>query len=114
MIVPFVTVLLWGLWSDRHSRRKPLIYLPLFGEFLKNLFLVLCVVFRGWNAEVTYAVENVFSLVFGTWNLVLLGVFSLVMDMTTPETRTTKVAMSSIFVTIGDPLGSALSGVILR
>lgn len=114
MIVPFVTVLLWGLWSDRHCRRKPLIYLPLFGELLKNVFLVLCVVFRGWNAEVTYALENVFSLVFGTWNLVLLGVFSLVMDTTTPETRTMKVAMSSVFVTIGDPLGSALSGVILR
>lgn len=114
VIIPFITVLLWGLWSDRNSRRKPLILLPIAGELLKNLGLILCVAFRYTNAEVAFAVENVFPLVFGSWTVILLGVYSHVMDTTTEENRTMKVAMSSIFVTIGDPLGSALSGVFLR
>ena len=114
VLLNFVLILLWGLWSDRNHTRKPLIVLPLFGEVLKNLCLVVCALSPSATAEVVFAVESVFPLVFGNWTLILLGVFCHIMDTTTPETRTVKVAFSSIFVTIGDPLGTALSGVLLQ
>lgn len=75
---------------------------------------MLCVLFKDSNAEVAFLVENLFPLAFGTWTVILLGVYSHVMDTTTVENRTVKVACSSIFVTIGDPLGAALSGVLLK
>lgn len=114
VMISFVAVLLWGLWSDRNQKRKPLIMLPLIGEVIKNICLVLSVCFHQWNAETIFVIENAFPLVFGSWSLILLGVFSHVMDTTTLENRTAKVAMSSVFVTVGEPLGSALSGVILK
>lgn len=114
VIIPFIAILLWGLWSDRNHRRKPLILLPMAGEVLKNLCLIICVWVPHSNAEIAFAVESVFPLVFGNWTVILLGVYSHVMDTTTKENRTTKVASTSILVTIGDPLGSALSGVLLK
>lgn len=113
-IIPFISLLLWGLWSDRNHMRKPLIFLPMAGEVLKNLCLIICVWVPHSNAEISFAVQSVFPLVFGDWTLVLLGVYSHVMDTTTKENRTIKVASTSILVTIGNPLGSALSGVLLR
>lgn len=113
-IIPFISLLLWGLWSDRNHMRKPLISLPMAGEVLKNLCLIICVWVPHSNAEISFAVQSVFPLVFGDWTLVLLGVYSHVMDTTTKENRTIKVASTSILVTIGNPLGSALSGVLLR
>lgn len=114
VIIPFITILLWGLWSDRNHRRKPLIILPMLGEMLKNICLMICVWHAPTNAEIAFAVESVFPLIFGNWTVILLGVYSHVMDTTTKENRTLKVASSSVFATIGDPLGSALSGVLLR
>lgn len=114
VIIPFITILLWGLWSDRNHRRKPLIILPMLGEMLKNICLMICVWHAPTKAEIAFAVESVFPLIFGNWTVILLGVYSHVMDTTTKENRTLKVASSSVFATIGDPLGSALSGVLLR
>lgn len=114
VIIPFITILLWGLWSDRNHRRKPLIILPMLGEMLKNICLMICVWNAPTTAEIAFAVESVFPLIFGNWTVILLGVYSHVMDTTTKENRTLKVASSSVFATIGDPLGSALSGVLLR
>lgn len=114
VIIPFISILLWGLWSDRNHRRKPLIILPMLGEMLKNICLMICVWNAPTTAEIAFAVESVFPLIFGNWTVILLGVYSHVMDTTTKENRTLKVASSSVFATIGDPLGSALSGVLLR
>ena len=114
IIIPFVLVIFWGLWSDRHHLRKPLIVIPLFGEVLKNVCLVLCVYFDKSTAEMAFLAENFFPLVFGNWIIIIMGVFSHIIDTTTVETRTMKVAFNNIFVTLGDPIGSALSGVLLR
>lgn len=114
IVIPFVLVIFWGLWSDRHHLRKPLIIIPLFGEVLKNICLILCVYFENSNAEMAFMVENIFPLVFGNWIVIVMGVFSHIMDTTTVENRTMKVAFNNVFVTLGDPIGSALSGVLLR
>lgn len=114
IIIPFCVVIFWGLWSDRNHLRKPLIYVPLFGEVLKNICLLLCVYFEDTTAEIAFIVENIFPLIFGNWVIIIIGVFSHIMDTTTIENRTTKVAFNNIFVTLGDPIGSALSGVLLR
>lgn len=112
--IPFVLVLFWGTWSDRHHLRKPLIIVPMLGEVLKNICLIVCVFFEKSNAEVAFFVENIFPLAFGNWIIIVMGVFSHIMDTTTIENRTMKVAFNNVFVTLGDPIGSALSGVLLR
>lgn len=94
--------------------RKPLIYIPLFGEVLKSVCLVICVYFENTNAELTFFVENIFPLIFGNWTILLMGIYSHIMDTTTIANRTVKVAFNCIFVQLGDPIGSALSGILLR
>lgn len=112
--IPFVLVLFWGTWSDRHRLRKPLIIVPMLGEVIKNICLIICVFFKDSNAEVAFIVESIFPLAFGNWIVIIMGVFSHIMDTTTIENRTMKVAFNNIFVTLGDPIGSALSGILLR
>lgn len=114
LAIPFCLVLLWGAWSDRHYLRKPLILAPTIGELVKNLTLIVCVFFKDINAETVFVVENILPLFFGHWTIVVMGVFSHIMDSTTEENRTMKVAFSSIFIKLGSPIGSALSGVLLR
>lgn len=114
LAVAFAEIVLWGAWSDRHRLRKPLILLPMVGELVKTLALLLCVYFKDTNAEIVFAVENFLPLIFGHWTVVSMGLFSHIMDTTKPEDRTTKIAFCNVFVTLGDPIGTALSGILLK
>lgn len=114
ILIPLISVLLWGTWSDRNRLRKPLLLLPMLGEVIKNICLILCVFIGPTNAEIAFVAENIFSLLFGNWTIMMLGAYSHILDSSRREDISVKVGGTSIASTIGVPLGSALSGVLLR
>ena len=80
-----------GAWSDRHGR-KVLIGLPIFGQFLVNVTLLLNRVFLVELPFETLYVEFV-NEVCGSFILYYLGVYSYIADVTTEDERTTRLAL---------------------
>lgn len=44
----------------------------------------------------------------------LMGVFSYMADVTTEESRTVRIGIANLCFTLGIPIGTALSGILLR
>lgn len=58
--LPCMMILFWGSWSDRHCRRKPCMLLPIVGEFLAAIGLILCTYFENVPMEVAGVTEALF------------------------------------------------------
>ncbi|XP_045492901.1 proton-coupled folate transporter-like [Colias croceus] len=113
--LPTILVIFMGAWSDRTGNRKLCILLPLFGEFcvcLSNIFSTYF--FKEISVELTMFLEAFFPSITGGWVMVYLGVFSYISDITTPESRTFRVGLVNLCLTAGIPVGTALSGILLK
>lgn len=88
-------------------------FTPMYAEVIKNLSLLLCVFFKQTTGEVVFMVENIFPL-FGHWSVLVMGAFSHIMDSTDDKNRTMKVAITNILCILAEPVGIAISGVLLR
>lgn len=112
--IPVLLILFVGAWSDKTGRRKACILLPIVGELLTCLgFIVNTYYFYELPAEVAALTEAIFPAITGGWFTNFIGVFSYIGDITTDEDRTYRVGMVSMFMSLGYPIGSALSGVLL-
>lgn len=56
--LPCLLLLFWGSWSDRHHRRKPCMIVPIIGECMKIIGLLLCYYFVKWPMEYVGIVES--------------------------------------------------------
>ncbi|KAK7872176.1 hypothetical protein R5R35_001738 [Gryllus longicercus] len=111
--IPSVMMLFLGSWSDRHGRRKPLMLMPIIGEFLTSMGLILCTYFFfELPMEVAGACEAIFPAITGGWFTMFMAVFSYIGDVTTVEMRTLRIGIVNLFVSLGIPIGMALSGVL--
>ena len=111
--VPALLMLFLGSWSDRHGRRKPCMLLPIVGEFITCIGLILCTYFfYELPMEVAGVVEALFPALTGGWFTMFMAVFSYVGDVTTVEMRTLRIGIVNLFVSLGVPVGMALSGVL--
>ncbi|PSN43505.1 hypothetical protein C0J52_13409 [Blattella germanica] len=111
--LPCILMLFLGSWSDRHRRRKPCMLLPIVGEFLTCIGLILCTFFFfELPMEVAGVVESLFPALTGGWFTMFMAVFSYVGDVTTVEMRTLRIGIVNLFVSLGVPVGMALSGVL--
>ena len=113
-LFPCLLILFWGSWSDRHHRRKPCILIPIMGEFLGTVGLMLCVYFKQTPMEVAGLTEAIFPSLSGGWFVMLMGVFSYIADITTEEERTLRIGILNVCFSVGVPIGTALSGVLLK
>ncbi|XP_013098104.1 tetracycline resistance protein, class A [Stomoxys calcitrans] len=113
-LFPCLLILFWGSWSDRHHRRKPCIMIPIVGEFLGTVGLILCVYFKDTPMEVAGLTEAIFPSLSGGWFVMLMGVFSYIADITTEEERTLRIGILNVCFSVGVPIGTALSGVLLK
>ncbi len=43
--VPAILILFLGAWTDRKGRRKPCMLMPIVGEFLSSIGLIVCTYF---------------------------------------------------------------------
>nr|XP_049702823.1 proton-coupled folate transporter [Helicoverpa armigera] len=113
--IPTLLVLFMGAWSDRTGNRKLCILLPIFGEFMvciSNLFSTFF--FEEIGVEVTMFFEAFFPAITGGWVMVYLGVFSYISDITDEQSRTFRVGLVNLCMTAGIPIGTALSGILLK
>lgn len=86
--VPCVFVIFVGSWSDRTRKRKPILLLPVFGELVRVLGLLVCVFyFYELPMEVAGLVESLPSSLTGGWMIMFLAVFTYMSDMTTVGVR---------------------------
>lgn len=111
--LPSILILFLGAWSDRWGCRKPCMLLPIVGEFLTSMGLILCTYFfYELPMEVAGVVEALFPAITGGWFTMFMAVFSYMGDVTSLETRTLRIGVVNVFVSLGVPIGMALSGVL--
>lgn len=113
--IPMLLVIFMGAWSDRTGNRKVCILLPLFGELLVCISNIVSVFFfYEISVELTMFFEAFFQAITGGYVMIYLGVFSYISDITTQESRTFRVGLVNLCMTAGIPVGTALSGVLLK
>lgn len=113
--IPTLLVIFLGAWSDRTGNRKLCILLPIIGELLVCISNIISTIFfTEIPVEVTMFCEAIFPAITGGWVLMFLGVFSYISDITDEESRTFRVGLVNLCMTAGIPIGTALSGILLR
>lgn len=113
--LPSFLMLFLGSWSDRMGVRKPCMLLPILGEILTSIGLIVCTYFfYELPMEVAGVVESLFPAITGGWFTMFMAVFSYIGDVTTVEMRTLRIGFANLFVSLGVPIGMALSGVLYR
>lgn len=113
--IPSFLILFLGAWSDRTRKRKICILLPIIGDLLMCLSNILnAYYFYELPVQVTMFMEAIFPAITGGWVCSYMGIFSYISDITTEETRTFRVGVLNLCLTAGGPIGSALSGILLK
>ncbi|GBP09733.1 Solute carrier family 46 member 3 [Eumeta japonica] len=113
--IPALMILFVGAWSDRTGNRKALMLVPILGELVSSIGLVLSTYFfLEWPLWVTGLIEALPSAVTGGLSIALMGSYSYIADVTTIEERTFRIGVVAVIVTLGIPLGSSVSGVLTQ
>lgn len=113
--VPTILMLFVGAWSDKTGRRKICMLMPIIGEFLTCVLnMINTHFFYEVSVEWTVAMEVLFPALTGGWYTMFLATFSYLGDITSKETRTFRMGILSLCMTVGFPIGMGLSGVLLR
>ncbi|XP_035435164.2 proton-coupled folate transporter-like [Spodoptera frugiperda] len=107
---PAIIILNVGAWSDKTGNRKALMLLPVIGEIISSCGLLLTTyMFLDWPLWVTALIEALPSLT-GGYSIALMGSYSYIADLTTVESRTFRIGLVGIIVTLGIPFGTSISG----
>lgn len=113
--IPAIVVLFVGAWSDRTGNRKTLMLVPVIGELVSSLGLMLTTYFfLEWPLWVTALIESVPTALSGGMTIALMGSFSYIADVTTLDSRTLRMGIVAVIVTLGIPLGTSISGVLTQ
>ncbi|XP_052752601.1 proton-coupled folate transporter-like isoform X2 [Galleria mellonella] len=113
--IPTILMLFIGAWSDKTGRRKICMLMPIFGEFMTCLLnIVNTYFFYQVPVELTVVMEVLFPALTGGWYTMILGAFSYLADITSKETRTFRIGILNLCMTVGFPIGMGLSGVLLK
>ncbi|CAH2107662.1 unnamed protein product [Euphydryas editha] len=113
--VPTTLMLFIGAWSDKTGRRKICMILPIFGEIITCLLNITnTYFFYQVPVELTVFMEVIFQSLTGGWYTMLLGTYSYLGDITSKETRTFRLGILSLCMTVGFPIGMGMSGVLLK
>ncbi|KOB70347.1 putative adenylate cyclase [Operophtera brumata] len=111
--IPSILILFLGAWSDRTGKRKLCILLPIFGNLLTCLSNMLCYLFE-LRLEITMFFEAFFPAITGSWITIFMGAFAYISNTSSMESRTFRVGIGCLCLTVGGPIGSVLSGVLLK
>lgn len=110
-IFPLIIVLFAGGWSDKKGIRKPLVLLPILGELIGSLVLLLSSIFMDTiPMEVPAFSERVVPSLFGGQTLMLMGIYSYLSQMTNEENRTFRFGCFTVFLTLVPILSIPWSG----
>lgn len=111
--IPAIFILFIGAWSDRTGNRKALLLIPLVGEFFSLLGLIIgTYYFLEWPLWSMGLIEAMSSTFTGGLPVALMGSYSFIADVTSPESRTFRIGVVAVIVTMGIPIGTSISGVL--
>ncbi|XP_072942841.1 proton-coupled folate transporter-like [Epargyreus clarus] len=110
--IPAIVILFVGAWSDRTGNRKALMFIPVLGELLSAIGMMLTVYFFEWPLWVTGVMQSIPTALSGGLSVALMGSYSYIADVSTVESRTFRIGILGVIVTLGVPIGSALSGIL--
>lgn len=88
--------------------------IPIIGEFMTAIGLILCTYFKSVPMEVAGITEALFPALTGGWFTMFMGVFSYIADVTTTEERTLRIGIVNLCFSLGVPIGMAFSGILLK
>ncbi|CAB3250819.1 unnamed protein product [Arctia plantaginis] len=113
--LPCGILIFLGGYSDKIGQRKFCMLLPIIGELLTSLGLIVnTYFFYELPVEVAAVTEAIFPALTGGWFTMFMGVFSYIADITTEEQRTLRIGIVNLFHSVGVPVGAALSGILVR
>lgn len=113
--VPTLLMLFIGAWSDKTGKRKICMLMPIFGEFMTCILNIInTCFFYAVPVELTVLMEVIFPSLTGGWYTMFLGAFSYLGDVTSKETRTFRMGILNLCMTVGFPIGMGLSGILLK
>ncbi|RZF35467.1 hypothetical protein LSTR_LSTR015902 [Laodelphax striatellus] len=98
-LVPVLFVVFAGPWSDSHGRRRPLMFLPIVGQVLTDLGILLNIYYWTWPPEVTAVFECIFYGITGGKACLFIGVISYISDITSNQQRTARLGEFSFVFT---------------
>lgn len=109
--IPAIVILNVGAWSDKTGNRKALMLIPVIGEIISSFGLLLATYFfLEWPLWATALIEALPSSLTGGYSIALMGSYSLIADSTSVESRTFRIGLVGIIVTLGVPFGTSISG----
>lgn len=110
--IPAVIVSLFlGPWSDINGR-KPLMVVPMFGTLVSQLVYIINTYFFQWKAE--YILVTSIGSLFGGFTGFLIGMYSYISDISSGRSRTSRVALIDLFMFLGFPIGTFVSGPVFK
>ena len=111
-VLPLLVVLFAGSLSDRHGRKPPMV--AVLGGFvvLASVYLIEALN-PSWPVEVLYLGTLAVDMM-GSWVVYNMAVYSYVADISTPQTRTRRLALLDAAWSLGDPLGQLMGGWLYR
>ncbi|XP_076059378.1 lysosomal proton-coupled steroid conjugate and bile acid symporter SLC46A3-like [Oratosquilla oratoria] len=111
-VIPFICVLFMGAWSDIHGRKIPLVITT--GSHLLYASLYLLSNWqRSWPLEILYLATFLEGLG-GSNNALLAFATSYVSDISTEESRTSRVSTINSIWYLGGPMGALLGALVVR
>lgn len=113
-ILSCLLILFWGSWSDRNRRRKPCMLIPMVGELVSVIGLLICSYFDTLSVEYYVFIEGFFPALSGGWSTATMGYFSYIGDASTEEQRTLRIGILNVCFGLGVPIGMAFSGILLK
>lgn len=82
--VPAVLLLFLGSWSDRNRLRRPCMLLPIYGEIVKNIGLLVCVsYFDEIGMELTGLIQSLPMALTGYWAVIFMAMMAYIGDIST-------------------------------
>ncbi|XP_034835178.1 lysosomal proton-coupled steroid conjugate and bile acid symporter SLC46A3-like [Maniola hyperantus] len=113
--IPAVMVLFIGAWSDKTKKRKICILVPFLGEIITNIGLLFATYYFYELSLISTALIEALPAGFsGSYIVIFMGMYSFMADRTTVESRTFRLGLVTICVSLGTPTGTALSGILLQ
>ncbi|KAL1452654.1 hypothetical protein WDU94_006861 [Cyamophila willieti] len=112
---PCLLLLFMGSYSDRHNCRKPFMLLPILGNILMIIGLLISTYyFKEISLNYVGLIEAIFPAITGSWIVFYMAVYTYISSRTTLKQRTFRIGLVSLSNSVATPVGSALAGVIVR
>lgn len=98
---PLIIVLFAGGYSDKYNLRKPCMILPMIGDMMAVIVLLIASVFMyELPMEFSGYLEKIFPAITGNFTLMIMGIFSYLTAISKEEDRTFRFGLFSVMVSI--------------